>query len=46
MKLIRSWGMHNLVGHPMMQIFTWLGMPRMADAIHDRTLPPSEGGPR
>lgn len=31
---------HNLVGHPLMEIFTLLGLMRLADWIHDTTLPP------
>lgn len=37
--MIRSWGFHNLIAHPLMQIFMWLGMPRAAESIHSSTLP-------
>lgn len=29
---------HNLVGHPLMQIFIWLKCPRFATWVHDKTL--------
>jgi len=30
---------HNLIGHPLMEIFTLLGMKKAAQKINDRTLP-------
>lgn len=33
---------HNLIGHPLMEIFNLLGMKRTAQKIHDRTLPREE----
>ena len=30
---------HNLLGHPLMEIFLLLGMPKIANRIHDKTLP-------
>jgi hypothetical protein len=42
MSIIKNWPMHNLVGHPLMQIFVWLRMPNTANKIHDATLPESE----
>jgi len=30
---------HNIVGHPMMEVFNLLGMKRTAKKIHDITLP-------
>ena len=36
-----SWAIHNLIGHPLMQILTWLGMTKMALWIHDVTVPPA-----
>ena len=30
---------HNIVGHPMMEVFNLLGMKRIAKKIHDITLP-------
>ena len=35
----RAWAVHNLVGHPMMQVFAWMGMYRTAMKIHDATVP-------
>ena len=32
---------HNIVGHPLMEIFYLLGMRRTAEWIHDSTLPKS-----
>jgi len=34
-----AWAIHNLVGHPMMQVFAWAGMYRTAMKIHDMTVP-------
>ena len=34
-----SWAVHNLVGHPMMQILTWLGKPELGVRVHDVTIP-------
>ena len=34
-----SWAVHNLVGHPMMQVFAWAGMYKTAMKIHDVTVP-------
>lgn len=36
---IRSWAIHNLFGHPLMQIFMWLGFPQIGINIHDTTMP-------
>ena len=36
---MRSWFVHNCIGHPAMQILNMLGRPDWADYIHDRTLP-------
>lgn len=33
------WAIHNLVGHPVMQILAWLKKPRWALSVHDRTIP-------
>ncbi len=41
-KLYKSWGVHNLVGHPAMQICKWLGLIKLAVKIHDATLPPDQ----
>lgn len=34
-----AWAIHNLIGHPLMQIFSWLGFPRLGIKIHDITTP-------
>ena len=39
-KLYKNWAVHNIIGHPLMQIFLWLRMQRMAKKVHDSTLPP------
>lgn len=36
--------MHNLVGHPLMEVFFLLGLRKAADWIHDATLVVPEGG--
>lgn len=40
MRWIRhSWAIHNIVGHPVMQILTWLGRPDLGLKVHDATIP-------
>lgn len=34
-----AWAVHNLVGHPLMQIFSWLGYPQLGLKLHDQTVP-------
>jgi len=34
-----AWSVHNLVGHPVMQILAWLRMYRAAMWVHDATVP-------
>lgn len=34
-----SWVIHNLVGHPVMQLLAFLGLTRLALTVHDRTVP-------
>jgi len=34
-----AYTLHNVVGHPAMEILHLLGFPVAADWIHDRTLP-------
>ena len=34
-----AWAIHNLIGHPLMQIFSWLHLPRLGIKIHDVTVP-------
>lgn len=38
-----SWAIHNLIGHPLMQIFTWLHLTKLALWIHDITVPEPKG---
>lgn len=33
------WWIHNIFGHPLMQIFSWLGFTRLGLKIHDATVP-------
>lgn len=34
-----AWAVHNLIGHPLMQIFSWLKLPALGIKIHDATVP-------
>jgi len=34
-----AWAIHNLIGHPLMQIFSWLHLTRLGIKIHDLTVP-------
>ena len=34
-----AWVVHNLIGHPLMQIFSWLGFKELAIYVHDATVP-------
>lgn len=34
-----AWAVHNLVGHPLLQILVWLGQRRLGMAVHDATVP-------
>lgn len=36
------WAIHNIVGHPLMEISRWVGMKKFSYWIHDATLPKSE----
>tara|TARA_R100000152_G_C6543679_1_gene20852 strand:+ start:71 stop:253 length:183 start_codon:yes stop_codon:yes gene_type:complete len=38
-KLYKNITVHNIVGHPLMEIFYLLGCPMLANLIHDKTLP-------
>jgi len=35
---------HNIVGHPMMEILLLLGLPVQAEWIHNKTLPNKDEG--
>lgn len=39
-RIYKNWPMHNIVGHPLMEICNWLGLKRLAKSVHDGTLPP------
>ena len=34
-----AWAIHNLIGHPLMQIFSWLHLTPLGLKIHDLTVP-------
>lgn len=34
-----SWAFHNIFGHPILQIFVWLGMTKLGLRFHDWTAP-------
>ncbi len=34
-----AWAIHNLVGHPGLQVLAWLGMPKLGMRLHDVTVP-------
>jgi len=34
-----AWAIHNLIGHPLMQIFSWLHLKELGLKIHDATVP-------
>ena len=34
-----KWAVHNLLGHPLMEISQWFGYQNLASKIHDRTMP-------
>lgn len=38
-----AWVLHNLVGHPLMQILCWLGLYQWGIAVHERTIPSPTG---
>jgi hypothetical protein len=34
-----AWAIHNLIGHPLMQLCSWLGYAKLGVEIHDATVP-------
>lgn len=34
-----KWVLHNLVGHPLMQVFSWFGMRKLSIWVHEATIP-------
>ena len=40
LKFIRhAWALHNLVAHPLLQVFSWLKLTKLGMMIHDTTVP-------
>ena len=33
------WSLHNLVGHPLMEVLSQAGLHRWAERVHDLTVP-------
>lgn len=44
MKRPDMWTVHNLIGHPLSEIFWLLGFKRLADLAHDLTVPEHVSG--
>jgi hypothetical protein len=38
-KLYKNWTVHNIISHPLMAVALLLRMNRLADMIHDCTIP-------
>ncbi len=38
-----AWAVHNLIGHPLMQLFAFIGKHELAMTIHDITVPRPQG---
>lgn len=34
-----AWAIHNLIGHPLMQLLSWIGLTRLGIKVHDATIP-------
>lgn len=34
-----AWAIHNLIGHPGLQILSWIGLHRLGFKLHDGTVP-------
>lgn len=39
----RAWMLHNLIGHPLMQILSFMGRTKEGLWVHDRTIPRPRG---
>ncbi len=39
MKFLKNWAVHNLLGHPLKQLLTWLGLEELGNKVHDMTMP-------
>lgn len=40
-KLYKNWIVHNMLGHPLMQVMIMIGCDKLASKVHDGTLPES-----
>lgn len=38
-----AWSIHNIIGHPLMQILSWFGYYELAIRVHDKTVPKPKG---
>jgi hypothetical protein len=38
-----SWSVHNIVGHPLMQVLAWFRLYKLAIRVHDVTVPKPRG---
>lgn len=38
-----AWALHNLVGHPLMQVLAWVRRPHLGVWVHDKTIPSPRG---
>ena len=38
-KYIKNYAFHNIIAHPLMQILQFVGKHKLANKIHDSTLP-------
>ncbi|NUO49055.1 MAG: hypothetical protein HOV80_09390 [Polyangiaceae bacterium] len=34
-----AWALHNIIGHPLLQVAAWLGSVKLGLWIHERTVP-------
>lgn len=38
------WSFHNIIGHPLSEFAYLLGLRRLSDWLHDKTIPPHDAG--
>jgi hypothetical protein len=44
LKYVRHrWAIHNLIGHPLMQLLSWLHLKSLGLKVHDMTVPQPKG---
>ena len=36
-----QWSLHNLIGHPLSEVFHIIGLESLSKKVHDGTLPPN-----